>query len=83
MSDFAQRAVGHSAVLVVVHVEVHTDESAVPVVHPEKKRDCVDISTELAVRIDMGEEFLRRTLISRPTWSSLSRKLIRVGGIQS
>ena len=66
LSDFAQRAVGHSVALAVVPVEVHTAESAVPVLHLEKKSGCVDVFTELAVRLDMSEEFLRRTLISRP-----------------
>ena len=62
---FAQRAAGHSVALSAVPIEVHTDESAVPVVQPEKKQNRGDIFTKLAARFDFHEDFLRRTLISR------------------
>ena len=63
---FAQRTAGHSVALAAVPNEVHTDESAAPVVQPEKKQNRGDIFTELATHLNFNEDFLCRALISRP-----------------
>ena len=66
LGGVARRAAGYSVALAVVPTEVHTDESTAPVVQPGKKQNRGDIFTELAARLDFNEDFLCRTLISRP-----------------
>ena len=65
LSAFALSANGHSDFLAVVPIEIHTEESAVPIVRPEKKQNRGDIFTELTVRLGIHEDHLRRTLVSR------------------